>query len=258
MTDYKINIDSLVAHRGLQHSYPENTILSLKKAIEFGARHIELDVQFSSDFHPVIYHDSDLQRVSAQLGNIWQYSRQKLLQLPAYEPERLGDRFKAETIAPLEALVTLLQENPQVNAFVELKQESIEHCGREVMLNSVSQILEPVKSQAVIISYDYRLVQIAREQQSFSVGVVLEHWQDLHSEPVQSCRPDYIFVDREIMPDEIDSKVLEMATLVAYEVGDIALAKELIAKGFTMLETFEMENLATGQQDMAQVKTYAT
>ena len=34
----------LVAHRGYQAKYPENTVLSLNKAIGAGARFIELDV----------------------------------------------------------------------------------------------------------------------------------------------------------------------------------------------------------------------
>ena len=55
-----------------------------------------------------------LERVSAQQGNICQYHRQELLKLSAYEPDRLGDSFKTEKIAPLEAFVSILEENPQV------------------------------------------------------------------------------------------------------------------------------------------------
>ena len=57
MSGSLLSLDILVAHRGLQSRYPENTILALKKAIECGAKYIELDIQFSSDCLPVIYHD---------------------------------------------------------------------------------------------------------------------------------------------------------------------------------------------------------
>jgi glycerophosphoryl diester phosphodiesterase len=243
MSDSLFSLDVLVAHRGLQSRYPENTILALRKAIECGAKNIELDIQFSSDYLPIIYHDIDLQRVSGEPGNVLQYPRHKLLQLPAYEPERLGNSFKLEKIAPLEALVKLLKENPEVTAFVELKQESIAHCGRETMLSAVLKILEPVKQQVVIISYDYLLVLAAREKQWPRVGVVLEQWQDLYSEIVQKASSDYIFVDHEMIPEKINLEVLDMAPLVAFEVGDKVLANQLIDKGIAMLETYQLENL---------------
>ena len=57
MSDSLFSLDILVAHRGLQARYPENTILGFNKAIEQGAKFIELDIQFSKDCLPVIYHD---------------------------------------------------------------------------------------------------------------------------------------------------------------------------------------------------------
>ena len=46
MSGLSFNLDILVAHRGLQASYPENTALALNKAIAKGAQYIELDIQF--------------------------------------------------------------------------------------------------------------------------------------------------------------------------------------------------------------------
>ena len=98
-----IHPSKLVAHRGYQAKYPENTALSLIKAIEAGALFIELDVQFSGDRLPIIYHDTDLQRVSGQSGSVLTATRDELLSCPAYEPQRLGDTFKGEKISPLES-----------------------------------------------------------------------------------------------------------------------------------------------------------
>jgi glycerophosphoryl diester phosphodiesterase len=244
MSDTAFNIDVLVAHRGLQSRFPENTLLALKKAIDSGAKYIELDVQFSADCLPIIYHDPDLQRVSGIKGNVWDYPLKELLCISAYEPERLGNRFKTETIAPLKALVDLLKENPQVTAFVELKEESIDHCGRDLMLETVMHILASIKPQVVLISYDYCLVEAARKAQWGQVGVVLKQWQDLETDTVENIGSDYIFVDHKKMPQQITELEAKKAILVAYEVGDIALGKELINKGVSMLETFELEQLS--------------
>ena len=125
-----IDPSKLVAHRGYQAKYPENTVLSLNKAIAAGALFIELDVQFSADKLPIIYHDTDLQRVSGRHIDLFSIRRDKLLTYPACEPHRLGRTFDDQTISPLEAIVDILLANPQVTAFIEIKEESIEHCGR--------------------------------------------------------------------------------------------------------------------------------
>lgn len=258
MSDLRFSLDRLVAHRGLQHSFPENTALSLSMAIEKGAKNIELDIQFSSDCLPIIYHDADLQRVSGESGNICDYSRDQLLQLPAFEPERLGNRFKSERIAPLEAIVNLLKDNPQVTAFVELKEESIAHCGREAMLKSVETILKQVTHQTVIISYDYLLVLKARERHWPMVGVVLKQWQDIEAEIVKNTVSDFIFVDYEIIPETIDLQALSMAPIVAYEVGNIELGHQLIARGVSMLETYKLESFVTENTDREEAKLFST
>jgi len=244
MSDSAVNIDILVAHRGLQSSCPENTILALEQAIHKGAIAIELDIQFSAECLPVIYHDPDLMRVSGIEGNVWDYSLKELLTIPAYEPQRLGNRFKTETIAPLEALVDLLKENPQVTAFVELKEDSIAHCGRVLMLERVMNILASVKKQTVLISYDYLLVKAARKAQWGKVGVVLKKWKDLETDTVKDITADYTFVDHKKLPQQITNLDTINGVIVAYEVGDIRLGKELIKKGVSMLETFELEQLS--------------
>ena len=258
MSDSHFSLDRLIAHRGLQSSYPENTALSLRKAVEKGAKYIELDIQFSSDDLPIIYHDDNLNRVSGHRGNVSEFTRQQLLSIPAHEPDRLGNAFISEKIAPLDALVDILIAHPQVTAFVEIKEQSIDHCGRDTMLKAVQTILEPVKRQAVIISYDYQLVSAAKNKQWPTVGVVLKQWQDLFSDAVRLIKSEYIFIDYRIIPDVLDNIDCNEVNLVAYEVGNRHLGHELIAKGFSMLETFELENLMAGDKDKEKIKIFST
>lgn len=241
-----IDPSKLVAHRGYQAKYPENTCLSLTKAIEAGALFIELDVQFSADQLPIIYHDTDLQRVSGSPANVFATSRQELMTYSAYEPKRLGDRFIDEKISPLEQLVDILQANPQVVAFVELKEESIEHCGRELICAKVQAILKPVAPQSVIMSFDYGLAIHARDSGWPLVGVVLKNWQDLSHPDINRARPDYIYTNYKIIPEnpKLDSiAALSSAKLVAYETDRADLGQRLLDLGVDMLETFEIERL---------------
>ena len=244
----ELTTDNLIAHRGLQARFPENTRLSLAKAIEVGAKYIELDVQFSADHLPIIYHDANLQRVSDRRELVSSLNRQQLLNCSAHESQRFGDLYIAEKIAPLEALVELLQANPHVTAFVEIKRDSIPYCGRDLMVQSVQSILKPVSNRTVIISDDYKLVQIARVLGCPNVGIVLEQWQDLLHPIVVDCRADFIFAEQPMLPQTLAENTIPQSTqLVVYEVGDLVLGKHLLSLGVDMLETFNLENfLANG------------
>lgn len=234
--------DRLVAHRGYQKLYPENTLLSLKKAIEAGAHYIEMDVQFSSDHCPMIYHDSLLTRVSGNPGIIHALSEEQLSETPAYEPERLGEEWKQERIAPLRDLVPLLKAHPEVTAFVELKEASIDIFGRDRVLDSVGETLHPVIKKCVLISFDYQVIADARLEGWPQVGVVLHQWDDLTHPIVLQAEPNYIFADHNIIPETLDVELPE-TSLVAYEVSTGVLGKALLSRGVDMLETFDFPGL---------------
>ena len=52
----------ILGHRGYSGSYPENTLLSFKKALEYKADGVELDVHLSDDGKMVVCHDENLYR----------------------------------------------------------------------------------------------------------------------------------------------------------------------------------------------------
>ena len=242
-TQVSFNASQLVAHRGYRFKYPENTKLSLLKAIEAGAIFIELDVQFSRDKLPIIYHDCNLLRVSGKNKSVFNINRSSLITEAASESERLGQTFQLETISPLEDLVSILTQNPTVTAFVELKDESISHCGRDEMINKTAGILYEVAENTVIMSFDYQLCLKAREISWPQVGVVLETWSDLNSEIIRQIEPDYIFVDQEMIPRDCDLKsceLLQKSNLVAYEIDDIQIGNNLLERGVDILETYEI------------------
>ncbi len=55
---------SVIAHRGYNAKYPENTIIAFEKAIEVGADYCELDIEFTKDGKIVVIHDDTTQRVA--------------------------------------------------------------------------------------------------------------------------------------------------------------------------------------------------
>jgi glycerophosphoryl diester phosphodiesterase len=241
-TAYKGSADRLVAHRGLQAAYPENTALSVRKAIEAGALFVEIDIQLSLDQQPMVYHDISLKRVSGQDGMISSLNCSDLMALPAYEPERLGEQFISETISPLAKVVDIILSHPQITLFVELKEESIAEFGADIMLGNVCQVLQPIRDRAVLISFDYRIIASAKTKGWPQVGAVLQEWDHIDSEAVKAIDGDYTFVDHKIIPETENLDRLA-SKLVAYEVGSTALATELANRGVAMFETFDIATL---------------
>ena len=67
-----------IAHRGYSGKFDENTMLAFKKAIEYKADGIEMDVQLSKDGIPVIIHDETLDRTTNGHGFVKDYTLDEL------------------------------------------------------------------------------------------------------------------------------------------------------------------------------------
>jgi glycerophosphoryl diester phosphodiesterase len=108
-----------IAHRGASSYAPENTFAAFDLAIEMGARHLELDVHFSSDGHLVVIHDDTVDRTTDGAGPVTSCSLAALTALDAgawFDP-----RFKGERIPTLGAV---LERYWGAHLHVELKGHS--------------------------------------------------------------------------------------------------------------------------------------
>lgn len=61
---------AVVAHRGASASAPENTLAAIRAALAEGTNGIELDVHFTRDAQPVVFHDATVDRCTDGSGNI--------------------------------------------------------------------------------------------------------------------------------------------------------------------------------------------
>lgn len=60
----------VIAHRGASAYAPENTLPAFFRALELGAREVELDVQLSSDDALVLFHDKTLEGKTGRQGRV--------------------------------------------------------------------------------------------------------------------------------------------------------------------------------------------
>jgi glycerophosphoryl diester phosphodiesterase len=85
----------IIAHRGAAGSRPENTLASVRKALEDGADWVEIDVQESADGEVIVIHDSDFMKLAGVDIKVWDATKEDLEAIdigswfdPAYASER--------------------------------------------------------------------------------------------------------------------------------------------------------------------------
>ncbi|MBI3059779.1 MAG: glycerophosphodiester phosphodiesterase, partial [Deltaproteobacteria bacterium] len=80
----------IIGHRGASGEVPENTLPSFQRALEDGAKFLELDVHSCKNDDVVIIHDATLGRTTNGRGWVSRYSLKEIKKLDA------GYRFTAD------------------------------------------------------------------------------------------------------------------------------------------------------------------
>ena len=229
--------ERLVAHRGWARRFPENTLSSVRGALEVGARAVEIDVQLTRDLVPFLLHDRTLARMCGTQGAMAGRTSAEIARLFASETRRLGQRFAAEPLASLDSFVELLGAWPGAFAFVELKRVSLEAFGPERVLEAVLPRLAPLAGRAAIISFDLPVLELLRSQSIWPVGPVFDAWGLAERAAAAKLGSEFVFCDVDGLgaARTID---LPGSEVVVYEVAEPGLARQLFERGASRVETF--------------------
>lgn len=88
-----------VGHRGTTKFAPENTLAAFDKAIEMGARAVEMDVRMTADGHFVIMHDARVDRTTDGTGFVSKMTLAEIVNLDA--GAWFGKEFAGEPVPTL-------------------------------------------------------------------------------------------------------------------------------------------------------------
>jgi glycerophosphoryl diester phosphodiesterase len=100
----------IMGHRGAKAYEPENTLRSVRRALDMGVQAVEIDVHVSRDGRLVVIHDATVDRTTNGKGRVADLSWEDLRRL---------DAGMGELLPSLEEVVTLIRG--RVHLFVELK-----------------------------------------------------------------------------------------------------------------------------------------
>ena len=229
--------EKLIAHRGWQHRYPENTLPAIEGAVNIGARHIEIDIQLTADGIPILCHDHLLKRVCGSDKNITHCTIAQLKNLSAYEPKRLGARFLSTPLSPLADCVELIKRHSQVILYVELKRQSIREFGPDKVLNAVLPLLESIRNHCFLVSFDIPILQSASHRDWKNIAPVLVSYQEAFTAVFKQLSPPLVFCDHDLLDSEHTLTMLPYPAAV-YEIGNLQKAKLLFTQGAALVETF--------------------
>lgn len=233
--------EHLIAHRGWQRRYPENTAAAVRGAIAAGARAVEIDVQLSADGVPVLHHDRSLWRLCRVRGRLADYPWSELAALRASEPDRFGQHFAAEPLLRLDQLVELLRDHPQVHLFLEAKAEVLERFSAQQAVDAMLEAAAPLRSRCTLISFSFPMLRAARQRGWPQLGPVLRRWKQLSGRAVHALNPAVVFVNARLLPTR--GPIISPWPLAVYEIDRPEIAQNLLERGVRWVETFAIGEL---------------
>ncbi len=95
----------IVAHRGASNLAPENTLASISRAIELGARWVEVDVRTTVDGRLILMHDADVSRTTDGQGAVSSMSFREIRRLDA--GGWFSEKYKGERVPTLDEALKL-------------------------------------------------------------------------------------------------------------------------------------------------------
>lgn len=154
------------AHRGASGICPENTMAAFRKAIEEGAKLIELDVQLTKDGKVVVIHDYTLERTTNGKGLVMDINYERLKTLDA--GSWFHSDYQKEYVPKLRELVEILPRDIIVN--IEIKSYYKE---TRDLARSVLEIVEGIEDQVIISSFDHRiLMEVRAYSKNIKIGML--------------------------------------------------------------------------------------
>jgi len=177
----------IIGHRGAAALEPENTLISIERAMDIGVDAVEIDVHLSKDKELVVIHDATVDRTTNGTGPVSSYTVQEIKRL---------DAGKGEAIPLLQEVIDFIDR--RVMLIIELKEEGTERSVVDLIIRN------NLFDKACVISFWHRLVTTVKKMDSrIKTGVLLV------GSPVDVCiatrasadalMMKYSFVDREFV-----------------------------------------------------------
>jgi len=181
----------IIAHRGAMGHAPENTIASIKKALDLGAKHIEVDV-YLIESELIVFHDDRLERTTNGVGYLEEQSLENIRKL---------DAGNGEQIPTLKEVLSFVDGRAAIN--IELKGEGTASATAKRLSETCAESLSWEKDFFLVSSFNHKeLASFSRQMPTIKIGALhvslpLEGLEFIKSLKPYSVHPSIDFINRE-------------------------------------------------------------
>lgn len=136
-----------LGHRGAKGERPENTLSSIRYALEHGVTGIEIDIHLSKDGYAVVMHDPTVDRTTNGKG--------KVLEMTLAELRKL-DAGNGEKIPTLDEVIEIINKHKNITFFLEIKAAGLENIVIETLVKN------NLTDRTYVISFHHRLLKMIK------------------------------------------------------------------------------------------------
>lgn len=236
-----MNAHRLVAHRGDNTNFPENSYAGLEAALKAGARYIEFDIQMNKDGSLLVFHDTNFKRTANNNASIFNTSNNDLKNISVHEPKRFGEKHFPTPVPYLSDILNLLKQYPDAQALVEVKKESLKHWGLERVMKPLLSSLIDLQSQIIVISFSGRALEYIKQYSDIRTGYVFKKYLDKFKKKARELEPDYLICPYKIIPNHLWKGHWQWAL---YSINSKELATSLFRRGdINLIETDNIRDM---------------
>lgn len=137
-----LNRDEVIVagHRGMRSLYPENTLLSIKEAIDAGVDMIETDLRLTKDKVVVLMHDDTVDRTTTGSGRVSDMTLEELRTLDA--GGRMGKAYEGLKVPTLREFCELVDGCKELLFNIEIKERTEENADMSIAILKEFNMME--------------------------------------------------------------------------------------------------------------------
>lgn len=236
--DYSRAMDAkkLIAHRGDNTNYPENSYAGIESALRAGALFVEFDVQMNAEKSLVVIHDTDFKRTANNPAYLFDIGDAEMRTISVHEPSKFGERHYPTHVSSLSEIMALFTRYPKAQALVEIKRESIWQWGLDIFMKAFLKTLKGHESQSIVISFGLDTLEYTKKHSKFRTGLVFYDYETSNRDIAKKLKPEFMICSHMIIPKttlwEGDWK------WVVYSINNTSNATKILNRGdIDMIET---------------------
>lgn len=231
-----MDANKLVAHRGDNTNYPENSYAAMESALMAGAHYIEFDIQMNADGTLVVFHDVDFKRMANNDASVFETTDTEMKAISAHQPQRFAEQHYPMHVPTLNEILSLLKGYPKAQAFVEIKWGSLKHWGLNQVMNKLLTALKNYSSQVIVISFSVEALEYTKLHSEIRTGFVFEQYHQDNRKTAYKLKPDYLLCPYEVIPH---TSLWEGEwQWIVYSLNEVVLAVQMLKrKDIDIIET---------------------